>query len=62
MEDRINNILHKLNIIREIWYGGTMTGFNCRWLLRNYCEILSKMKKIFIEMNKEVVFIEKIEE
>ena len=63
LEDRINDIISKFNIIsieRLVWW--EMNELNCRRLMTIYVEIINKIKVIVIEMNKEVVSIEEINE
>ena len=44
MEDRINDILHKLNIKREVWHGEKVNGGSCRRLMKNHVENQVKSK------------------
>ena len=52
IEDKVNTILHKFDIKREIFFGGKLNEVNCRRLMKHHVDIIDGINDIFIEMNK----------
>ena len=55
-------MLQRYHIKLEAWFGGVkLNGVNCRRLMEKNEEIISRIKDIFIEMNKGTVSENKID-
>ena len=60
LEDKINTLLHKFDIKREVFFGGKLNGVNCRRWIKHYVDIINDINEIFIEMSKGGVLDEEI--
>ena len=55
LEDKVNTLVHKFDITREVFFGGKLNGVNCRRLMKHHVDIINDINEIFIEMSKDEV-------
>ena len=60
LEDKINTLLHKYDIKREVCFGCKLNGFDCRRLMKYHVDIINGIDEIFIKMSKDEVSDEEI--
>ena len=52
IEDKVNTILHKFDIKREIFFGGKLNGVDCRRLRKHHVDIINGINEIFIKTSR----------
>ena len=52
LEDKVNTLLHKFDIKREVFFGGKVNGVNCRRLMKYYVDIINDINETYIEISK----------
>ena len=52
LEEKVNTLLHKFVIKREVFFGGKLNGVNCRRLMKSHVDIINSINEICIETSK----------